>query len=403
MAVFSYKALDGRYLPTSGTIAADTPRQARDMLRARGFLIEQVDPQQASRKINSWNRLGAGRRDAAKTGQFVRQLSTLLSVGSPLLEAIDTLANQNRGSFRKVLLLLRDKVAAGTSLADAMNQQPAVFDELCVNLVRVGENSGTLDATLHRLAAFKERSRQFKGKLTTALLYPGIVLTAAVGISLFLMTFVVPNLLAPLLEQGRPLPLPTRLVKGLSDLLLSDGWWIAICAFVAVALFTAALRTHRGRLLWDSALLRMPLFGDLARKQAIVRIAVVMSTLLRSGVVFVRAMEIAQKTTANRIMRTALMQCETAVSAGGDIAAALEKTKAFPPLVVHLFALGQQSGRLEDMLSELAEAYDAEVMTAAQRLAAILEPALILVLAAMVLCIVLATMLPILEAGDVLQ
>src|SRR5439155_1695737 len=158
-------------------------------------------------------------------------------------------------SFRRVLLLLRDRVAAGTSLADAMAEQPAVFDELCVNLVRVGEDAGTLDATLLRLASFKERSRQFKGKLATALLYP-----------------------------------------------------------------------------------------------AIVRLAVVMSTLLKSGVVFVRALQIAQHTTSNRVLRQALLRCEAAVAAGGDIAVALEATAAFPPLVLHLFALGQQSGRLEEML-----------------------------------------------------
>jgi general secretion pathway protein F len=406
MAVFSYRALDSRYLPTTGTIAADTPRQARDQLRAKGLLVEQIDTQIASQK-RTLTLLGMlfapGRRDAARIGQLVRQLATLLGVGSPLLESLDTLARQHTGSFRKVLLLLRDKVAAGSSLADAMTAQPMVFDALCVNLVRVGEDAGTLDATLQRLGIFKERSKLLKGKLTTAMLYPGIVLVVAVGISLFLMTFVVPNLLAPLLEQGRALPLPTRIVKGASDVLLTDGWWIVLVAVGAFGLLGAVLRTRQGRWAWDRLTLKLPVLGDLARKQAIMRIAVVMSTLLRSGVVFVRSLQIAQTTTTNRVMRGALNQCERAVAAGGDIGEALEKTRAFPPLVVHLFALGQQSGRLEEMLGELAETYDAEVTTAAQRLASILEPLLILMLAAVVLCIVLATMLPILEAGDVLQ
>jgi general secretion pathway protein F len=402
MAVFAYKALDVRYCPTAGTVAADTPRQARDLLRAQGLMVEQVDLQQprAHRSVLTFT---ARRRDAARVGQFVRQLATLLSVGSPLLEALDTLARQYTGSFRRVLLLLRDRVAAGISLADAMAQQQGVFDELCVNLVRVGEDAGTLETTLQRLATFKERSRQFRGRLATALLYPAIVFVAAIAISLFLMTFVVPNLLAPLLEQGQSLPLPTRIVKGASDLLLAEGPWIALAALVLIVCFSIAQRTEPVRRVWDRLVLAIPVLGELVRKQAIVRLAVVMSTLLKSGVVFVRAVQIAQRTTSNRVMRTALSRCERAVTAGGDIAAALESTAAFPPLVVHLFALGQQSGRLEEMLAELADTYDAEVATAAQRLAAVLEPVLILMLAGVVLCIVLATMLPILEAGDVLQ
>ena len=307
---------------------------------------------------------------------------------------------QHKGRFRESVLLLRDRVAAGTGLAAAMREQPAVFDDLCANIAEVGEDAGTLDGSLERLAEFRERSEQLRGRVGTALIYPAIVLSTAVIAGIFLMTFVVPRILEPLIEQGQPLPLPTRVVKGLSDLLLAWGWLLLAVAAGAAMTWTAVLRTGPGRLWWHRTALRIPLIGDLTRKQAIVRIAVVMGTLLKSGIVFIRAMEIARRTSSNLVLRDALGRCGRAVAAGGDISLALEQTRAFPPMVVQVFALGQQSGRLEEMLDRLATTYDREVASAAQRFAAVLEPALIILLAFAVLFIVLATVLPILEAGN---
>jgi type II secretory pathway component PulF len=256
---------------------------------------------------------------------------------------------------------------------------------------------------LQRLAEFRERSELFRNRIATALIYPTIVLVLAVTASVFLMTFVVPRILEPLIEQGQELPLPTRIVKGASGFLVA-WWWLL--GTVAVGLFVTSgvvLRTPRGRLAWHRFVLRVPVLGDLVRKQAIVRICVVVGTLLKSGVVFVRAVQIAQRTTANLVLREALVECERAITAGGDIGEAIERTGAFPPMVVQVFAVGQQSGRLEEMLDRLAETYDQQVSTAATRLAAILEPTLIVVLAVFVLFIVMATVLPILEAGNAIQ
>jgi type II secretory pathway component PulF len=284
-----------------------------------------------------------------------------------------------------------------------MRVYPRAFDDLCVNITDVGENSGTLDTSLLRLADFRERSQQLKGRVGTALIYPGIVLATAAFASVFLMTFVVPRVLEPILEQGQPLPLPTRVVRGVSEFLLGWGWLLAVVAAGAIALFAAAMRRERWRRRWHAFVLRLPLLGDLVRKQEVVRIATVLSTLLKSGTVFLAAVEIAQRTTRNLVIRDALARCAKAVTAGGDIGAALEETRAFPPTVVQVFALGQQSGKLEPMLDRLAATYDQQVAAAAQRLTAVLEPVLILCLAGLVLFIVLATVLPILEAGNVIQ
>jgi type II secretory pathway component PulF len=371
------------------------------MLRERGLVVRDLSAASVGAGTSN-RRRGIGRVSGLVTS-FIREVATLLAVGVPLLETLETIARQYKGKFQTTILLLRDRVAAGASLGQAMREHPGVFDELAVNITEVGEDAGTLDASLQTLADFRERSQQFKGKIATALIYPVIVLVIALGSSVFLMTYVVPKILEPLIEQGMELPLPTRVVKGFSDFLVS--WWWLLAGLAAVIFITlgALIRTARGRVAFDRLMLKVPILGDLIRKQAIVRICVVISTLLKSGVVFVRAVQIAQRTTSNRILRQALVECERAINAGGDIGEAIEQTGAFPPMVVQVFAVGQQSGRLEEMLDRLALTYDQQVSTAAARLTAVLEPLLIVMLALIVLFIVLATVLPIMEAGNAIQ
>jgi len=403
MAVFAYKAIDLDTSAVSGTIVADTPRQARDLLRERGLTIQDVTIRQARRAGGSWSgRSLGGRRHGPKLVSMIRELSTLLAVGIPLLEAIDHIARQHKGHFRECLLLLRDRVSAGMSLADAMAEQPDVFNELAVSITQVGESSGTLDTALERLAEFKERASQLKGRIATALIYPCIVLLTGIAVSLFLMSFVVPNLLSALIAAGKPLPWTTQVVKSISDFILHQ-WWVVLLSVVSGSLSVAILlRTDGGRRLWHRLQLHLPILGDMVRKQAILRIAVVMGTLLRSGIVFIKSVQIARQGTKNGVIRDALIRFENAVGAGQDIAEALAATDVFPPLVVQIFAVGQQSGRLEEMLDRLATDYDRQLTTASQRLTAVLEPILILFLALIVGFIAFATVMPILEAGNVL-
>ena len=192
-------------------------------------------------------------------------------------------------------------------------------------------------------------------------------------------------------------------MKGLSDGVLGYWWLIAIAIIAIAAGLSVALKSQSGRYRWDRLVLKLPLIGDLIAKQNLVRVAEVLSTLLKSGIVFVRALQITQRTVSNRVMRNALHRCELAISAGGDIGEAMEETQAFPPMAVQVFALGQQSGRMEEMLDRLAKAYDAQVSATSMRLAAVLEPVIILLLAGVVLFIVLATVLPILEVGNAIQ
>lgn len=401
MAVFAFRALDANLSTVRGTIVADTPRQARESLRARGLTIQAIADERSALGLGAW-RWNWAFRPTASVVSWVRELATLLAVGVPLLEAIDTTAKQYRGYFHSVLLMLRDRVASGASLADAMRDHPAVFDALCLHIVEVGENAGTLESSLDRLAEFKERSLHLKNRVASALMYPAFVLVVGVLVSVFLMTFVVPNLLGALLEAGREPPLATRVVKAISDLLL-NWWWLLLAAAGALALAArAALQSERGRTAWHRLQLRIPILGDMLRKQTVSRVALVVSTLIRSGVVFDKAVRIAASTTPNRVFRDALRRCEAAVVAGKDIAEALEETGAFPAPAVRVFAAGQQTGRLDEMLDRLATDYDRQVATVSQRLTTILEPVLIVLLAVIVGWVAFATIMPILEAGDVL-
>ena len=298
MPVFTYNASDQAAEIISGTIAADTPRHARDLLRERGLVIRDIRTYQPP-TTRSHRLISLGHRQ--HTTQIIRELSTLLGAGVPLIEAIETIARQHKRRFRSALLLLRDRISAGASLAQSMREQPNIFDDLAINITEVGEDSGTLDTSLDRLADYRERSQQLKGKLSTALIYPAIVLVMAIFSSLFLMTFVIPKILQPLIEQNQPLPLPTRIIKAMSDWLIHYGWTVAIAGAALIVVSSIFLSTTRGKMRWHRTLLRLPLLGDLFRKQAIVHMAVVMTTLLKSGIVFLRAIQIAQAVDAGRL------------------------------------------------------------------------------------------------------
>lgn len=400
MAVFVYQAFDGRQGSQCGTIAADSPRQARDLLRARGLLVQSIAEHGSAAKTAFGIRQGSGKH-AVKLTTGIREIATLLGAGIPLVEALRTAGEQQKGSFRSSLLLLRERVSAGIGLAEAMAEQPDVFDPLCVHMAEVGENAGTLETVLDQWADFKDRALMLKDRVTTAMTYPMFVLVVGVAVTLFLMTYVIPMLLENLLEAGRPLPLPTRIVKGMSDLLLGYGWISAIGAGAAIAAIVIGVRSRSGKRAWHRLVLKLPLIGSMARRQAVSRMAMIIATLMKSGVDFLRALDVTGRSIENVLLRDALAQVGKDVGAGQKIGKSLARTGIFPPLAVQIFAVGQESGRLEEMLERLAADYDRQVARASERLTAALEPVLILSLALFVGFILLATILPILEAGNV--
>jgi type II secretory pathway component PulF len=401
MAVFTYTGLDSSASVVRGTIAADTPRQARDQLRGQGVRVRKLSEASASRRHRWWPNLSFGRA-TTQWAIAVHELAMMLHAGIPMLDALDTVADQSQGTFRAAMLAVRDKVAAGSSLAEALGQRPDLFDAASVHMVEVGENSGTLDTVLEQLAQFKRKQLGLRDSVTTALLYPLFLMCFGTAAAMFLMTSVLPPLLENLQETITVLPWPTRVAKAISDALLTHGWWLALFAALIAIAATLFARTERGKEIVHRMLLRMPLIGPLAIKQGVARIAMIIGTLSRSGVELTRAVELAERSTRNVVFKQALRQCGERITAGEEVAEALRHSGAFPPLAVRVFSVGQESGKLDEMLFRLADDYDAQVATASARLTALLEPVLILILAAMVGFLLVATILPILEAGNVM-
>ena len=401
MAVYSYTGIDRDSAAVKGTVAADTPRQARDQLRGQGVRVRKLS-ECVTRSSGNWAPSFALRSAKSQWATAVHELAMLLHAGIPMLEALDTLADQNRGAFRTALLGVRDRVAAGTSLADALRERPDLFDDASIHMVEVGENSGTLDSVLEQLADFKQKQLKLKDSISTALAYPVFLIIFGIAAGLFLMTSVLPPLLENLQETVDELPLPTRIAKGISDIVISYGWLLAILAVALVALTIASLRSERGKRIWHRTILKLPLIGPMAVKQGVSRIAMIIGTLSRSGVELTRAVELAERSTNNVIFKEALRDCGARIAAGEEVAEALEQSEAFPPLAVRVFSVGQDSGKLDEMLFRLADDYDSQVETASARFTALLEPALILILAVAVGFLLLATILPILEAGNVM-
>ncbi len=400
MSVYEYRAADGSGQVLSGLLTADNPRSARDRLRADGLRVHALSEQQAARQSGSlaWASWGGG---AVRWAEAAHELAILLSGGVPLLTALDTVAAQSAPAFRRTLLAVRDQVAAGTSLAQALAQHPHVFDDLSVRLVEVGENVGNLDEALDRLSTFKRRWHGLRDQVTSALIYPVFVLTFGAAATLFLMTYVMPPLLENLRETLDRLPWPTMVVKTGSDLLLEHGLFVILGMSGSAIVIGAVLRSPPGRRFVDRRLLKLPLFGPLATKQSLSRVCLILSTLLESGLPLADALDLAARSVGNRILREALEDCREALTAGRDLARSLSETGVIPPLAVQIFAVGQESGKLEELLARLADDYDRQVQAATGRLAAVLEPVLILILAAMIGFVLLAIVLPILEAGNV--
>ncbi|HXY33208.1 MAG TPA: type II secretion system F family protein [Planctomycetaceae bacterium] len=401
MPIFTYEAVDSSARNVGGRIAADSPREAREKLRAQGYLIETIQESE-TRAAGRQRLFERPRRYAAQVTGIIRDLSTLLATGINLADALDTLVAQYQGRLQASLLGLRERVTGGSSLSQAMEDEPTIYDELTIEMVRVGENSGTLDKVLDRLAEFRERYLMFKDRVTTALIYPSIVVGLAVAVSIFLMTVVLPMLLENLIASGQRLPWPTRVLKGMSDLATSHGLLLFLIFGTVVGGFAGVARTSWGRRRWHKILFRAPLLGSLVQKQEIARAAIVISTLMKNGIVFVEAVRIAGRVSKNVLLKEALEEIRERVQAGRDIGDALVATHVFPPLVALIFNVGQQTGKLEEMLDKLAEGYERQVASATARLTAAVEPILIVVLAVFVGFIVFATILPIMEAGNVL-
>jgi type IV pilus assembly protein PilC len=394
MPLFVWKGRTATGAAASGEIAAGSQSDVVAALRQKKIIPTSIKIKEEKKGMG----LFAARVSRRALAVFTRQFATMLNAGLPLLSCLEILAKQTESpALRRVLGEVRTDVEGGLSLADALRRQPKVFDNLYVNMVESGETGGALDVILVRLANYLEKSAALIRKIRGAMIYPVIILSVAIVAIAILLIFVIPVFARMFEGVGAELPAMTRLVVGISNFLKS---WAILIVIILIAAFTVLRRWHKtesGAKAIDPILLKLPVFGNLLRKQAIARLSRTLSTLLSSGVPIIDALEITSKSAGNWLIEDAILKARTSIKGGENIADPLSKTSVFPPMVTQMIAIGEASGGLDEMLAKVADFYDAEVDQAVENLTAALEPVIMVVLGGVVGFIVISMYLPIFQ------
>ena len=397
MPTFTYtaRAVNGE-LKTS-TIDAPSREDVVAQLRRQRMSVVKVD--EDTKKVKT--RGSIKMRDIVI---FTRQFSTMINAGLPLVQALDILAKQTENKvLSEVTRAVVFDVESGHTVADALGKHPNAFSELYVNMVAAGEAGGILDTILMRLATFMEKNDALIRKVKGAMIYPGVIMSVAVIAIAVLLIFVIPVFESMFASVGLALPLPTRIVIGMSRFL--KGYWWAIGGGLTGGFFLLKryYASPNGKLNIDKLLLKMPVLGDVLRKSAVSRFTRTLGTLISSGVSILDGLEITAKTAGNRVIQDAIMASRASIAGGDTIAAPLQKSAVFPPMVISMIAVGEQTGGLDEMLSKIADFYDEEVDAAVSGLLSLLEPIMIVFLGVVVGGMVVAMYLPIFDMINAVQ
>jgi general secretion pathway protein F len=399
MPEYAYVGLDTAGRERRGQVRADTSEAARDQLQRRRLYVVRIEPatEAAAAPLLSRGAFARRRIGAKQLTLFTRQLATLVQV-SPLEEALRTVSLQaERDEIRRVLGNVHAGVVEGRRLSDAMGREPKSFPPLYRAMVAAGEASGTLSAILERLAALLERQAQVRGKVLSTLAYPIVLAFVAAFVVFALMIFVVPKVVEQFQDIGQTLPLLTRIVIGLSAFLAAWWWALALGLLLAGFLAVRAMRDEGLRMKVDRLLLRLPLIGRLIRDLHAARLARTLSTMVASRLPLLEGLRLTTGTVHNRVLRAASADIAESIRTGGSLSGALRRAGIFPPLLVYLAASGEASGKLDVMLERAADYLEREFDTFTTTALALLEPAIIIVMGAIVALIVLSILLPILQ------
>jgi len=401
MPEFSYRAIKGSGELVQGTLVAETEPALLAQLRRMGCMPIHVSPKDGSMGTR-WLRLTRRGPSTQDRLIFARQLATLVRAGIPLDRSLSLCRDlAEKPALQAVIDTTLKQLRSGQSLAHSLAANERFFPPLYVAMVRAGEASGTLPAVLDRLVEFEEFSAELRGYLVSALIYPTLLLAVGGVAIAFLLGFVVPRFAQIFEEAGKELPLPTQVLMDVSQAFRSYGWLAALIIAAAVLLAGRWVRTESGRLRWDQWRLKAPLLGDVSLKLEIARFAKTMGTLLTQAVPIISALRLTREVLSNRRMAAAVEPLIQGVKRGQGLATPLAESGMFPALAVQLMTLGEQTGKLDSMLLELAAIYDREVRVATKRLVALVEPAVILAMGLVVGTIVISTLLAIVSINEV--
>jgi type IV pilus assembly protein PilC len=388
MPSFEYTARDPQGQEKTGTMdAASRDEVVANLRKNRLVLVRLREAKKAKR---------GGRVATRDIVIFTRQFATMINAGLPLVQALDILAQQTENkALAEVTKQVVYDVESGNTLADALSKHPRAFTALYVNMVAAGEAGGILDTILLRLAVFLEKNDAIVRKVKGAMIYPAVIFSVAIIAVVVLLIFVIPTFQQMFASVNMELPLPTKFVIAMSDL-LQRFWWLLIAVAVgAVFLIRKYYDTENGKLVIDRLLLQAPVIGDLLRKSAVSRFTRTLGTLISSGVAILDGLEITARTAGNRVIHDAVMESRGSIAGGETISAPLAKSKVFPPMVTSMIAVGEATGGLDEMLTKIADFYDDEVDAAVSALLSLMEPIMIVVLGVVVGGMIVAMYLPI--------
>jgi type IV pilus assembly protein PilC len=401
MNTYQYNAKDKNGNTVSGLLDAAYELEVADILHKKELIILSIEL--AKTKHIKASR-GGSKVKLDDLLIFSRQLATLIDAGIPLVHAMGILSDQiENKNLKSVVVTVRQDISAGMSFCDALGKHPKVFSDFFINMVKAGESSGQLDDVLDRLASYLEKSAALTRKIRSSLVYPSVVVTMAMAITAVLLLKVVPTFKGIFDTLGGTLPLPTRILIGISDLFRLYFLFVAATLIILGFLFKKYINTKKGRYNFDKTKLKAPILGTLFRKVAVAKFARTFSTLVRSGVSILNALEIVSKTSGNKVVEEAVVNSSVSVKEGEPLSKPLSKSGVFPPMVCAMINVGEQTGQLEKMLSKIADFYDEQVDAATSALTSMIEPLVIAFLGIVIGGIVISLFLPIFKITELIS
>lgn len=393
MAKFIYKARNWEGKIVTAEVEGDSKEQVIQKLRERGFFVTSI--KEKAKEMVLFQKKVAPK----EVSIFARQFATMIGSGVPLVRCLNILQEQMENPrFADIIRKLRQDVEAGATFSAALEKHPAIFTNLFVNLVKAGEAGGILDEILERLANYLESSEELKAKVKGALTYPAVVICIAMGVVVFLLTFVLPSFQSIFEGMGNvELPLPTKLLLDTSNFMREYFFFLAIAAAMGVVSLKKFFATKQGIRIVDTNSLKMPALGMMLKKVAVARFTRTLGTLIASGVPILQALEVTAETAGNVVIADAVHKTRISIKEGESIAEPLKQSKVFPPMVVQMIAVGEETGELDAMLTKIADFYDSEVDTSVKALTSVIEPIIIVFMGLVIGGIVMAIFLPMLK------
>lgn len=394
MPVFSYKARDAAGRETEGVLEAENSGVLVERLGELGYVVTKVS--KARGKDTKKRKVRSARVKQRELITFTIHLGTVISAGVPLLTGLQDLTRETeKPGFKRVIQDITNQVENGAMLADAMSVHPTVFSKLYVSMVRAGEATGRVDEVLERLVPYMEWQEQLKGQIREALAYPAVVMTVISGVIVFLFVFPIPRFAAIFKKYDMKLPLPTRIVIGISNFMLNYGFYtLGLLIILFFVLRALVKKTKTGRRIWDATKLKLPLFGTLIRKVALSRFSHTMSALYRAGVEITECLRIVEQVIGNVVLGKVVREAHDRIRAGGSMPEALAESGEFPSLVLRMVAIGDETGELDMTLEKVSIYYDREVPYTIRRIFAIAEPLMIVSMGTIVGTVAMSVFLP---------